>query len=76
MRKYGTRKTTKKNHRKTSNRRRRNKTSRKQQKQQKRQFRGGCGGGVCQPMTGGEDPNMSSDIFNYNISQLPHNVTK
>jgi hypothetical protein len=69
MRKYGTKKGhSKKNRRGTRNqRRRRNKTS-------KKQFRGGCGGGVCTPMTGGEDPSLSTDIFNYNISDLPHSV--
>lgn len=38
-------------------------------------MRGGCGGGTCQPMIGGEDPQLSTDIYNYNISDLPHRVS-
>ncbi len=70
MRKYGTRKGhSKKNRRgtKKTQRRRKQRTSRKQ-------LFGGCGGGVCQAMVGGEDPQLSTSIHNYVMSELPHSV--
>lgn len=60
---------------------RHNRKSRKTRKQQRRQrktrshkrnMRGGCGAGTC--MVGGEDPQLSNDIYNYTVSKLPYRV--
>jgi len=48
------------------------KHTKKYNQQKRRRTRGGCGAGTC--MVGGEDPNLSSDIFSYTISDLPHKV--
>jgi hypothetical protein len=48
------------------------KHTKKYNQQKRRKTRGGCGAGTC--MVGGEDPKLSADIFNYNISDLPHKV--
>ncbi len=55
--------------------RRQNKKSRSHRKSGKRRVRGGCGSSSCRPMIGGEDPKLSSDIYNYTISNLPHSIS-
>ncbi len=49
--------------------RRQNRKSRRQRKSGRRR------GGTFQKMVGGEDPKISSDIYNYTISDLPHRVS-
>ncbi len=72
MRKYKTRKGHSK---KNKSRRTRVHRRRRHSRTSRKQFRGGCGGGVCNVMVGGEDPQLSTDIYNYNISALPHSIT-
>jgi hypothetical protein len=79
MRKHGTRKNrrgtrgTKKTHRRTQ--KQRSQRSHRRQKSIRKHYgqRGGCGGSVC--MTGGEDPQLSTNIHNYVMSDLPHRIT-
>jgi hypothetical protein len=51
--------------------RRQNRKSRSQRKSGKRRVRSE----TLRKMIGGEDPKLSSDIYNYTISDLPHRVS-
>jgi hypothetical protein len=53
--------------------RRQNRKSRSHRKTGKRRVRRGYGS--YKQMIGGEDPKLSSDIYNYTISDLPHRVS-